>query len=659
MSRWEQLFKNIQQDFKLFIFIIGIITFFRIAFIIVLNSHLSNESGFYDILVSLYYGFRISFKTAGILIVPSLILCTLLNFLIPNKKTDQIRLWLGLFWIIVLSILFYVRIPYYKQFNMSFNQMLFNTFKDDTEALFYTIIAEYNIPIRAILLIITIYLLYLVLKKLLHTKTLPSPHFSRPLYTIAFRIFVAYLLWHFVIFLRYGGSMTYANDISWENSALTKDDFLNEAILDDVQALYRAYELHERLINSVGIDVDVNKITEYGSYIAGKNIKSDNLYDYLQKTAQGSLLTKPSHVFLIVSESYANWPLLQKYENLHIADDMKQIIESDKASYISAFLPNGLSTIGGVNGIISGLAEVNLYVNYQEQSFKAPYATALAHQMKKLGYNTNFWYAGPSSWERIKDFALSQGFDKFYGQGDFHSESCSVWGSDDKYLFNAVLEHQNNNNLSFDLILTVSNHSPYTLDLVKEGWDEQTIINGLPANQKDNRDLAIKLGHYWYATREMVKFIHAAEKKYPDSLFIIVGDHADRVNIQPNPDLYERYTIPFIVYGQGVTKDLIPKTAAGSHTNVAPTIIELVAPKGFTYYSVGESLTSNPKYGFNHGFWISSDYIGKMYQDEQVLPLPLIKDNAVETHNPDKLNMDITAMRAVSWWLIKYGSEIK
>ena len=51
--------------------------------------------------------------------------------------------------------------------------------------------------------------------------------------------------------------------------------------------------------------------------MAGKEPDSNNLADYIGRTAQGPLVNKPKHIFLILSESYANWPLLDKYKKLH------------------------------------------------------------------------------------------------------------------------------------------------------------------------------------------------------------------------------------------------------------------------------------------------------------------------------------------------------
>ena len=655
VSRWEGLIKNIQQDVKLFLFILGVFCLFRIGFIAVLNSYISEATTLKDIFLALYYGIRISLKSAGLVTLTSFAFCTILTLFIKKDKVKHVRYILGSVYIAILSLLFYARIPYYEQFHMGFNQLLFNTFNDDVNAIFHTLVQEYNLPIRLVMTGLTGMFLSQALKALLRTKTFELPRFSTWYKNIAFRASLLVLIYYIVIFVRFGGSMTYAYNIDWENSGVTKDEFLNEAILDDVQALYRAYTLHERVTASTGLDMDPGRMVEYGNYLAGHQVDSQNVDDFLKKEAQGTKIKKPQHVFLIIGESYANWPLLPQYKDLNIANGIRNIINKEDAAYVPTFLPNGMSTISGIMGITTGLAEANLYLTYLPESYKEPYSTALAPQMKNLGYKPRFWYAGPTSWERVKDFTLAQGFEEFYGMGDIESQSGNVWGCDDKYLFKAVASGIDDPRPTFDVIMNISNHAPYTVDLEKEGFDQDSVIRGLPDKLKEDKELIKKLGHFWYADKVMAEFIEEMKQKYPDSLFLIVGDHADRLNIQLNPSLYERYAIPFIVYGKGITKDIFPKEVSGSHINVAPTLLELLSPPGSVYYSLGNSLTRGNDIGFNYGFWVTHDSIGRIGSEgaESVM-----ETQPAELPDLALIQKDIDARRAMSWWRVKNGKNM-
>lgn len=635
---------------------LGVFCLFRIGFIVLLNSYISEGTGMQDVLTALYYGIRLSLKSTAIVTLVSLVCSTGLGFFFKNEKLKSIRYVVGCFYISVLSLLFYARIPYYEQFHVGFNQLLFNTFNDDVNAIFYTLVEEYKLPMRLVMTAVTGGILSKLLKMWLGTKIYHLPRFSKWYQNIAMRTSLLVVLYYLMIFIRFGGSMTYAYNVDWENSGVTKDEFLNEAILDDVQALYRAYTLHERVVSSTGLDMDPGRMAEYGAYVAGRPVDSIYIDDFLKKQAQGTTISKPRHVFLIIGESYANWPLLPQYQDLNIANGVKNIIAQGNTAYVSSFLPNGMSTISGVMGIVTGMADANLYLTYLPESYKEPYRTAIAPQMKKLGYKTRFWYAGPNSWEKVKDFALAQGFDDFYGMGDIQSQSGNVWGCDDKYLFRAVESGMDEGKPSFNIILNISNHAPYTVNLQEEGFDEQRVINALPDKLKKDQELIKKLGHFWYADKVIADFIKNTRQEYPDSLFIIVGDHADRLNLDASPSLYERYGIPFIVHGQGISKETLSSHAAGSHINVTPTLLELIAPKGFDYYSLGDSLTRENTIGFNYGFWITHDYVGKIgshteerIPGEEVIPPP----------DEEIIQRDIDARRAISWWRGKNGKNMQ
>ena len=150
----------------------------------------------------------------------------------------------------------------------------------------------------------------------------------------------------------------------------------------------------------------------------------------------------------------------------------------------------------------------------------------------------------------------------------------------------------------------------------------------------------------------MTEFIQKAKAKYPDSLFLVIGDHADRYNIEKTPTMYERYGIPFIVTGKGVYKGILPKGAAGSQIDVVPTLIEMIAPQGFSYQSVGSSLTRGNRMGVNYGFWITDAAIGKA--DVPVFEPELMRAG-VEPPDSQDLRDYIDAIRSISWWRAKYG----
>lgn len=107
----------------------------------------------------------------------------------------------------------------------------------------------------------------------------------------------------------------------------------------------------------------------------------------------------------------------------------------------------------------------------------------------------------------------------------------------------------------FHVILTTSNHPPYTLDIDKIGFPKAAVRDKLSADISKDDKVLTELGHIWYADKTMGDFVKAAEKNHPDSLFIITGDHSERFDFAIEQDARTRSTIPCIFYGQGVQAD--------------------------------------------------------------------------------------------------------
>lgn len=649
---WDDFFSELQQACKLFVFIEAVFCLFRMGFIAVMHSFLSESVSWGDIGAALYYGLRISLKSTGLLVLASLLCCLGLRLFVRRERLARVPFYLGAAYVAVLSFLFHVRIPYYQEFRMAFNQLLFNTVHDDVGAIAYTILEQYNLPLRVLLAVATAAALCRLLRRCLASRTYAFPRLPKWYQNIALRAAALAAVYGLAVFIRFGGALTYAHDIDWENAGVTKDQLLNEAILDDVQALYRAYSLHERMASSTGLQLDARKMADYGSYLAGRPVQSERLDDFLRKRVALGQEEPPRQVFLIIAESYANWPLLPAYDRLHIADGLKGIIAREDAAYVPNFLPNGMSTISAVMGILTGFPDTNLYLNTLPEAYREPYSTALAPQLKRLGYRTDFWYAGPASWEKVRDFSLAQGFDAFYGVGDFAGASGNAWGCDDSYLYQNVLARVQDDQPGLHVVLSVSNHSPYTVDLAREGFDPALVAAGLPEKLKGDEELLKKLGHFWYGDKQLAQFVAEARRRYPDSLFVIVGDHADRLNLEAHPPLFERYAVPFVVCGKGITKESLPADAAGSHINVTPTLLELAAPAGFEYYSIGRSLTAGNDVGINYGFWLTAGHMGEADGDYREarpaggdLPPPA----------PERIRQEVDAARGLAWWRVKCG----
>ena len=660
--RLRKYWQNIQLDLRLFALILLVITLYRIVFMWQMSGYMS-EGGAAEIPTALWAGLRLSLKTAGGVALLSFALATLTNVAAPRWNTAKIRWGVGILAVFLLSVLFEGRFPYYREFGMTYHLQVMQGFYDDKAAIFWTMAEEYALFPRLAAATLLTAVWGAILLKCLRLPTTEPPAFLAPSEGTWRKVIAAFCLaaitFLFALFARFGGSFGYEGGINWENAALTRDNFLNECILDDVQALYRAKENAKRMAAGEIAGVERDKVREWAAKLSGDpNMRGDDLTPYLTRTAAGAKLPRPEHIFIILGESWANWPILDEYAFLGVAEGIKSLRAEENAFFTHNFMPNGDFTSIAITGMITGLSEVATRVNYQPRSFEEPYITAMAKPFHELGYKVDFWYGGVPAWDNINRLALAQGFDHFYGYVDYDAPKQSTWGTADGYMFDALEAHLKDEPPTVHLIMTVSNHPPYNLDLEALGLDLAALREKTRRMPKvDNPDeLATELGHYWYMDRETTRFIREVSGKYLQSLFVLTGDHAVRTNPSATPTMFEQQGIPFLIYGAGVTKDLLPPETVGGHTYIVPTILELIAPAGFRYQSISPSMTQKPAAAFNRDYWLTSRAMGQVAGDAaENLPKQTASDFAAEKAKAWEL---IAPLRTLSWQLITHGSTL-
>ena len=86
-----------------------------------------------------------------------------------------------------------------------------------------------------------------------------------------------------------------------------------------------------------------------------------------------------------------------------------------------------------------------------------------------------------------------------------------------------------------------------------------------------------------------------------------------------------------------------------------PTLVELIAPKGFEYYSTPDSMTHSPKAAFNNACWMTNTMMGAV--DNNNTEILFDKTGNAEEENSKAMTI-VKAMRTVSWWLLMKGNNI-
>ena len=639
MQYFARFFENLQQDLKAFIYWCFVFTIFRIAFIWIYSSQLNGN--YAEVPMALFLGARLSLKTAGIMALVGFILASLPNIITKNWPAAKVRnIWHGIA-LVFFSVCFMARIPYYKIFNAAFNMMLINGAHDDIKAIFVTAIEEYQLlwrlPAAILLGLVLSYGLCLFLRK---TSVIEFKDVKYKTVTMVLALPSVVALW---VFVRFGGSFDYNDSINWLSAARLNSNLLNEAILDDGQALYRVRDIKKKQDAANKVDFTSEELRGIIAACGGNKNAASLDEAFLRTVKQPKLQTQPNNIFLIIGESFGNWPFLPKFAHLGIVPKMQDLMNSEHGAYISTMLPNGGNTVTAVNGLLTGLPETGIYVNYQPISYKEKYAAGIANIMKRLGYRTVFWYGGYAGWEDVKKFAEAQGFDEFHCADEFGTDTNNVWGCDDAVLFKnaeGYLGKQQKDDKVFHMILTMSNHAPYIIDVDKLGFPSEAVRAKLPVDiSKDNNTLT-ELGHIWYGDKTMGEFVANAKHLLPDSLFVITGDHMERFTFAVEQDARVMMSVPCIFYGAGVSPSWFDAKSVGSHIQIAGTLAEILGPEGFTYASLQPSMFDGDA-AFNQRLYASNGEI------------------TVRDKIPKNTKKYIADMRKLAAWRVIKGNSIE
>lgn len=640
MKCFARFFENVQQDLKTFIYWCLVFTIFRIVFIMVFSGQLNGN--YADVPMALFLGLRLSLKTAGILALIGFVLATLPKIVLKAWPAKKIRIiWHGLS-LVFFSICFMARISYYKIFNAAFNMMLVNGAHDDIKAIIVTAVEEYQLLWRLPLAIVLAVVLIWILNKFIVETTII--YFNECKYKPLVAGATVVLLTVLCVFVRYGGALNYASSINWESAARLKFNLLNEAVLDDGQALYRVRASIKKMAKVNNVKLSSQELRQKIALVGGKENAATIDEAFVRIVEQPKMQYQPKNVVLVVGESFGQWPFLPKFKDLGLVDNMLTLQNSSQAAHINTMLAHGSGTISAINGLLSGLPDTGLYENYQPVSLKEKYTMGIGYIMQKLGYKTVFWYGGFPGWQNLKNFVLAQSFDEFHCADEFGYNGGNAWGCPDELLFQKVEEYMDNESAEakiFHVILTTSNHPPYTLNIDKMRFPREKIRSKLPKDISKDDKILTELGHIWYADKTMGEFVKAAEKNHPDSLFIITGDHSERFDFAIEQDARTRSTIPCIFYGQGVQQAWFSENSVGCHMQLAGTLAEILAPTGFAYSAAMNSMFKNNHFVFNHN----------LFAEE-------LKLGAIDKFTDKQQNEKISAMRSVSAWRTLKGNEI-
>jgi phosphoglycerol transferase MdoB-like AlkP superfamily enzyme len=658
MKKFNRFLLHFLKNAKLWLTFMLYLSLFRISFIFYFRHKMQPGTSFSDIMLSVLNGIRFDSMAATCWFAIPFLASIVLIFFDADRTINRIRTYTGAAFIIITTIAWVVTFGYFKEYNEQFNYMLYNLYYDDAAAIFKTIWADYH-PLVYFFIMGAASAFAISLQKRFVQRHFISPDkVTARRFTPLSGIVTVFIIVAFVVTAARGS--VGPRPAQRKDEAVAKDMFLNKSVENPYFALLYTVQDHINAAGFAGLEKNYlpdGNVRKAAEELFHKNQSYDNLDAYLVKHARGPKGVPPRHIFLVVMESYDEWPLLPKYASFGITDNLKALAQ--KGIYFNTFLPASDSTMQSLGSIITDLPYAQVEINYQVTGRK-PYPSSIAETFKRLGYRTRLFYGGYLSWQRFGDFAHDQGFEEIYGAPHMWKPGAVTheWGVDDEYLVDFIVNTVNDDKPSFNLIMTTSYHPPYNVDIYGKGCP----LKEVPKDIKPFFDggLSLKmLGHLWYADKCLGDLVKRVDAKLTRPLFAFTGDHFGRKFINERPNFFESSAVPFILYGPEVLRGIkIPQGAVGSHIDIPPTLIELAAPKGFEYYSMGQDLLTPRKefLGIGNSKVIGKDFIFDV-RDSHLYPLP---GKALPKKLPDVTELLTTynQMHGISWWRERRGAKL-
>lgn len=607
-------------------------------------------------------GVRFDMMVAAYLSTPALI-CWPLSLTFPRKRKFLLRAGIACSVLagVLLILTEIVNFGFFCEYQDQFNVWILGLINDDINAIVQTILRDYHWGryLLAIFLscLIWIFAFPRIARRLLLRigKARKTPR--RTLALILGAVVVG------IIFYRGGIDR---RPPRMRDAAPCDTEIINHLVLNPVYALKHVLVDLWRISNAGEKPEFVQNIREQAKLLYGAAGESAETIEALITTKNERLnpdVPAPKQVFLFIMESYDRWPMLEEYATAGMAETLLNLEKNGASS------PNFVSGTGGTMGslapIISGIPPVDCSQNHRPRGSVA-LPTSLAMIFKRLGYKTRFAYSGYGLWQRVEDYARDQGFDEIVLGSDVPDcpqKYKGEWGVPDGFLFSHLekLVEADGDTPVFTLVLSASNHPPYSVPLDELGHTQITLPAELQKLCDGTTDINI-LSHFKYADRELGKFIGNISSKRNDALFAVTGDHFSRRFLNKKPSLSESHQVPFVIAGAGVPAGT--QLPFGTHADMAPTLLALCAPDGFEYPSFGINLFSKKArerrcafgnflilhacgafihYGSSPAAERGSVHYGEVLPEEE----------------RERMKAEIDALRALAWTYFEKGNEFE
>lgn len=602
--------KIIINSLPYFIYFLGLFFINRLLFFIIYGKNIDFE--YLDLFSAFLVGIRFDISVICYAFIP-LALWWLISIFISQKYSIKFqknyfnfaKYYLTIALLIFVSF-FIIDFFYYQFFQSHINILFFGIFKDDTQAVLYSVWKDYPILKILSILIVLICSFLPLHKNLKKSIALPEKTTKRTLsLLIIFPLLIIGMRGSIGIF-----------PLRREHTNISPNEFINSLCYNPLYALNFAYS--ELKDNSINPDIDKELETNGWNSIEQvyQNYKKDNqnLFNdegYASTPHNDFLTQNPPNVVFILMESLSNHYFDIHSKELNLLGDLYDILPD--LYYFKNALPSFNGTIYSLENLL-----INTPKNIIAQSpyFNVPFKSSVAIPFKNRGYETAFITGAYTSWRNIDKFIQNQGFDIIEGSSHilqkFPKSETFAWGTHDGYLFDYIKEHlKKATKPQFIFSLTVSNHTPYEIPSHYKPYPIQlhSIKEKIRVDEKMAYD---NFYSHQYSASQLAKFIKEIKNSSlgENTIIIATGDHNIRQIFEyPNEEIFSKYSVPILFYiPEKYKPSFFNPDIFVSHKDIFPTIFNLSLSHQKYIYS-GENMFKQSDYRFalnNYNFIVDS-----------------------------------------------------
>lgn len=465
--------------------------------------------------------------------------------------------------------------------------------------------------------------------------------------------------------LRYGGTLNHRKKPEWDEvpPRVKEDTLLAKAAMDDLIALELAWK---KRVSDAERHTDDESWSYLTSILPEHCPRTDHPLSLFARATTGPRVTTPSHIFFLLGESHAQAPLDPMYHRLGLMEASLRFRSSPHTITMNHMLSAGMTSRPSLVSLFTGLYDSDMEINEMGAFWQRTFPNSLPQLLHRLGYRTEYWYGGYLNHGSMEHFVPAIGFDAWHAGPEIcGADAPQTWLGVYDHIFleeaAARIEASTEDGPVFHFLYTTSNHGPYNMPYEKYGFDLSRVMKDAPevaARIARDKKVSRRMASIWYADQALIRFAERMKKDFPDSLIIITGDHSFGalpyeydVAKRREPTIREAVLTSFAMYHRELTPDMLP-SHIGGHMNILPTLLEFIAPQGFSYLSPFAPLTQPLSHVVTPYCWETEDTIGD-FRSGEAQPLK-ITDGPLPTEHLVRFREERDALCELTGWYVRH-----